>query len=89
MIVVTGAAGFIGSCLVGKMNTKGFGDITIVDDFSNPQKNLNLKSKPYRQQVHRDKFIMWLKNNHSSVIICFISVLERILLNSMWMFLIN
>jgi len=67
MIVVTGAAGFIGSCLVGKMNTKGFGDITIVDDFSNPQKNLNLKSKPYRQQVHRDKFIMWLRDNHSSV----------------------
>jgi len=67
MIVVTGAAGFIGSCLVGKMITKGFGDITIVDDFSNPQKNLNLKSKSYRQQIHRDKFIMWLKDNHSLV----------------------
>ncbi|MCX6268022.1 MAG: NAD-dependent epimerase/dehydratase family protein, partial [Bacteroidetes bacterium] len=35
MIVVTGAAGFIGSCMAGKLNYKGFKDIILVDDFSN------------------------------------------------------
>ena len=34
MIIVTGAAGFIGSCLVGKLNEEGFTDIILVDDFS-------------------------------------------------------
>jgi len=34
MIIVTGAAGFIGSCLVGKLNKEGLKDIVVVDDFS-------------------------------------------------------
>jgi ADP-L-glycero-D-manno-heptose 6-epimerase len=42
MIIVTGAAGFIGSCLVGKLNREGFDDIVVVDDFSNTEKNKNL-----------------------------------------------
>ena len=41
MIVVTGAAGFIASCLVSKLNQEGFKDIVIVDDFSNEGKNKN------------------------------------------------
>ena len=32
MIVVTGAAGFIGSCLVGKLNAEGYKDIIVVDN---------------------------------------------------------
>ncbi len=67
MIAVTGAAGFIGSCLVGKISLKGFDDIVIVDDFSNPLKNLNLKNKNYSKQIHRDGFIEWLNKNHNSV----------------------
>jgi len=67
MIVVTGAAGFIGSCLVGKMNTKGFEDIVIVDDFSNPEKNKNFADKKIKEKVHREEFIDWLKTNHQSV----------------------
>ncbi|MCK5537950.1 MAG: NAD-dependent epimerase/dehydratase family protein, partial [Bacteroidales bacterium] len=34
MIIVTGAAGFIGSAFVKKLNTEGFNDIILVDDFS-------------------------------------------------------
>ena len=34
MRVVTGAAGFIGSCMVGKLNREGVNDIIIVDDFT-------------------------------------------------------
>ena len=38
MIVVTGAVGFIGSCLVQKLNDENFNHIIAVDDFSNTQK---------------------------------------------------
>ena len=34
MIVLTGAAGFIGSCMLSKLNSMGITDIVIVDDFS-------------------------------------------------------
>ncbi|MDX1941303.1 MAG: NAD-dependent epimerase/dehydratase family protein, partial [Saprospiraceae bacterium] len=33
MIVVTGAAGFIGSCLVRKLNNEGHWNLILVDDF--------------------------------------------------------
>ena len=65
MIVVTGAAGFIGSCLVSKLNTEGYKDIIVVDDFSDAQKNKNLEGKTYTGQVHRKEFHEWLKQNHA------------------------
>ncbi|HIA05995.1 MAG TPA: ADP-glyceromanno-heptose 6-epimerase [Flavobacteriales bacterium] len=65
MIVVTGAAGFIGSCLVSKLNAEGYQDIIVVDDFSNNQKNKNLEGKTYTGQVHRKEFHEWLKQNHA------------------------
>ena len=64
MIIVTGAAGFIGSCLVSKLNSEGFVDIVVVDDFSNSEKNKNLEGKKFSQKVHRDDFIVWLRANH-------------------------
>ena len=45
MIVVTGAAGFVGSCLVKKLNEENFNDLILVDDFSNEHKNRNLEGK--------------------------------------------
>ena len=44
MIVITGAAGFIGSCLVRKLNDEGFYDLVLVDDFSKTEKLKNLKN---------------------------------------------
>lgn len=67
MIVVTGAAGFIGSCLVNKLNNKGYKDIVVVDDFSNTEKNKNLQNKVFRQKVHREVFFEWLRENHRQV----------------------
>lgn len=67
MIVITGAAGFIGSCLVAKMNAKGIKEIIIVDDFSNPSKNLNLNNKSFIKKIHRDNFIGWLNKNYKSI----------------------
>jgi len=67
MIVVTGAAGFIGSCLVNKLNNKGYGDLVIVDDFSNPEKNKNIDGKAYQAKIHRNDFFEWLKINHGQI----------------------
>ncbi len=67
MIVVTGAAGFIGSCLVGRLNADGRQDIVVVDDFSHPEKQSNLEAKSYAEKVHRDDFPEWLSANSASV----------------------
>ncbi len=67
MIIVTGAAGFIGSCLVSKLNNEGFIDLVLVDDFSAEEKMKNLEGKKYSQQIHRDDFIQWLKENQRMV----------------------
>lgn len=60
VIVVTGAAGFIGSCLVGFLNLKGFNNLILVDDFSTPQKEPNLQGKKYLRKVERSVFFEWL-----------------------------
>ena len=52
MIVVTGAAGFIGSCLISRLNQDNFNYIIAVDDFSNEEKNKNLEGKKI-QLLHR------------------------------------
>jgi len=67
MIVVTGAAGFIGSCMVSKLNNKGFKDIVLVDDFSKIEKHPNIAHKRYLEKVERDVFFQWLPNHAKSV----------------------
>ena len=67
MIIVTGAAGFIGSCLVSKLNEEGFIDLILVDDFSDSEKMKNLEKKKYSQKVHRGEFILWLRENQRLV----------------------
>ncbi|MBL7893140.1 MAG: ADP-glyceromanno-heptose 6-epimerase [Bacteroidia bacterium] len=64
MIVVTGATGFIGSCLAGKLNAEGYKDIVIVDDFSAKEKLSNLEGKTFSHKIHRDDFPKWLRDNH-------------------------
>jgi len=60
-IVVTGAAGFIGSCLTGFLNEKGFEQLILVDEFSRLDKVNNLKGKKFSYQVERDDFFHWLE----------------------------
>jgi ADP-L-glycero-D-manno-heptose 6-epimerase len=67
MIIITGAAGFIGSNLVGYMNHCGIHDIILVDDFHDAGKNKNLENKTYLQKIDREDFIAWLKENHQGV----------------------
>ena len=47
MIIVTGGAGFIGSCVVRSLNDAGIEDIIIVDDVACTDKWLNLCNKKY------------------------------------------
>ena len=64
MIVVTGAAGFIASALVGKLNKEGYNDIIVVDDFSRKDKKSNLEGKTITAEVDRNEFHAWLDENH-------------------------
>jgi ADP-L-glycero-D-manno-heptose 6-epimerase len=63
MIVVTGSAGFIGSCMVSRLNSEGYNDIVLVDDFSKPEKNKNFEQKEFSKKVDRKDFIHWIKEN--------------------------
>lgn len=67
MIVVTGAAGFIGSCLISKLNQQGFNFIIAVDDFSKLEKLNNLNGKTIQERVERTDFFGWLDQNHEEV----------------------
>lgn len=60
MIILTGAAGFIGSCMLAKLNQEGYKDIVLVDDFSNQVKFPNYKDKSYSQVVPRTELFKWL-----------------------------
>jgi ADP-L-glycero-D-manno-heptose 6-epimerase len=67
MIAVTGAAGFIGSCMIKRLNDAGYTDVLAVDDFSRADKNRNLEGKRITGQVHRDNFMRWLERNQGDV----------------------
>jgi ADP-L-glycero-D-manno-heptose 6-epimerase len=67
MIVVTGAAGFIGSCLVSKLNTEGFVDLILVDDFNKKEKEGNLNNKKYTEKVDRNDFFDWAKGKENQI----------------------
>ena len=67
MIVITGAAGFIGSNMVSKLNEEGYKDLILVDNFSDAIKNKNLKNKSFSEKVDRDIFFDWAKKKKSSI----------------------
>jgi ADP-L-glycero-D-manno-heptose 6-epimerase len=64
MIIITGAAGFIGSSLTAFLNENGYNDLVLVDDFNKTEKAQNLKGKSYSEKVDRSKFGQWLDQNH-------------------------
>lgn len=57
MYIVTGGAGFIGSCIVKSLNNYGIDDIIIVDNISDTDKWMNIRNKRYIKYVHKNKFI--------------------------------
>jgi ADP-L-glycero-D-manno-heptose 6-epimerase len=67
MIVVTGAAGFIGSNIVAGLNSRNYKDIVLVDDFSNEAKQRNYPGSIWNRLVQREEFHDWLAENHRMV----------------------
>ncbi len=59
-IIVTGAYGFIGSCLVSFLNQQGFENLILVDEFDTDEKELNLLHKKYLVRVERENLFDWL-----------------------------
>ena len=69
-ILITGAAGFIGSCMVQYLNEQGFENLVLVDKFRNAEKEKNWKSKKYKYLVDRELLLDWLDEN-KKLKICF------------------
>lgn len=67
MIIVTGAAGFIGSNVIAGLNAEGYRDLVLVDDFSRPDRARNYEGKSYTTLVDRHEFSEWLREHHNRV----------------------
>lgn len=67
MIIITGAAGFIASNLISKLNNENFKDIILVDDFSKSIKEKNYINKTYTSLINRNDFFNWLDKNEKLV----------------------
>ena len=65
--VVTGAAGFIGSCMVQYLNEQGFTNLILVDDFGIETKRVNWESKQYESIVERQSLFEWLERNEPTI----------------------
>ncbi|MBA2249409.1 MAG: ADP-glyceromanno-heptose 6-epimerase [Chitinophagaceae bacterium] len=61
MIIVTGAAGFIASCLVSLLNKEGYENLILADEFSEEEKELNLHNKIFIARIERENLFEWLE----------------------------
>ena len=62
-VIVTGAAGFIGSCMVQYLNELGYTNLILVDEFNRDDKAPNLESKQFTVKVEREELFNWLSQN--------------------------
>ena len=67
MIVITGAAGFIASCLISKFNNEGLTELILVDDFTIIDKEPNYNLKTFYQKVERKHFLEWFET-HANIV---------------------
>ena len=67
MIVVTGAAGFIGSNLITGLNHVGYRDLVLVDDFSRADRERNYMRKSFSALLERRDLFAWIRENHRQV----------------------
>ena len=63
MIIITGAAGFIGSALVWRLNQIGKNNIIIVDELGKDEKWKNLVALDFEDFINKDVFIEKIESN--------------------------
>lgn len=61
-IVLTGAAGFIGSAMAGYLNELGYTNLVLVDDFGAEAKRSNWEQKSFSKIVERQSLEQWLQD---------------------------
>lgn len=61
-IILTGAAGFIGSATAAFLNEQGYHNLILVDDFGTEAKRPNWEGKTYAHIVERQSLEVWLKD---------------------------
>jgi ADP-L-glycero-D-manno-heptose 6-epimerase len=66
-IIVTGAAGFIGSCLTGFLNKRKFENLFLVDDFTSDNKISNLAGKRFAAKIDREQLGNWLASQDRKI----------------------
>ena len=67
LIVITGAAGFIGSCTARYLNDLGYSNLLLVDDIKATQKWKNLLNKPCVDLVSRHDLFKWLEGKERDI----------------------
>jgi ADP-L-glycero-D-manno-heptose 6-epimerase len=67
MYIVTGAAGFIGSCVAAAIAKLGWGPLVLVDDFSREDKRPNWVELPAAEVVDREAFWNWVQGKETTV----------------------
>lgn len=63
LIIVTGAAGFIGSCVVARLNELGYSRLILVDHIGNAEKQKNLRGKKYWQYFDKKEFLQMVESD--------------------------
>lgn len=66
-IIVTGAAGFIGSVMTGYLNSLGYENLILVDDFGREDKRSNWEGKLYAANVERHALEVWLDAHQGKI----------------------
>jgi len=67
LIVITGGAGFIGSCLIRHLNDLGLTNILVVDELGSSEKWKNLVGKNFYHVIDKQHLFSWLNGRESSV----------------------
>ncbi len=67
VIIVTGAAGFIGSAMVQYLNEKGYDRLWLVDDFGVEDKRKNWEATRYEKIIERYHLFDWLSENPAKI----------------------
>src|SRR5262245_29080621 len=66
-IIVTGGAGFIGSCVVRQLNNLGYSHIVVVDNLGSSEKWKNVVGKSVEDVLHKSMLFDWLKGREKEI----------------------